>query len=252
MNGNPIALGLSGVTKRFGGLVAVDNITIELASRKLNAVIGPNGAGKTTLFNLITGEIHADAGQVSFGGRNIMGLKPHEVVRCGISRTLQIKSVFGGLSVADNVRIAVLTHERIMSPFRPVASFKAAAARADEIIAEVGLTEHRESLASSLSYGDVALLELALALAADPKLLLLDEPICGMGPQETERTVAKIRELSRRIDIVLIEHDMEVVFDIADFIMVMAQGAILATGAPADIAADPKVQDAYLGSPEDD
>jgi branched-chain amino acid transport system ATP-binding protein len=246
------ALSLSGVTKSFGGLLAVDGISIHLESRKLNAIIGPNGAGKTTLFNLITGEIPADAGRVIFAGRDIAGLKPHEIVRRGISRTLQIKSVFGGLSVADNVRIAVLTHQRVMSPFRAVASFRTASARADEVIEEVGLTVHRDDLASTLSYGDVALLEMALALAAEPKLLLLDEPVCGMGPEETERTVAMIRDISKRIDVVLIEHDMEVVFDIADFIMVMAQGAILATGTAAEIAADPKVQEAYLGSPEDD
>jgi branched-chain amino acid transport system ATP-binding protein len=252
MPANGTALSISGVSKRFGGLVAVDDITIDLASRKLNAIIGPNGAGKTTLFNLISGEIPADAGRVTFEGRDILGLKPHEVVRSGISRTLQIKSVFGGLSVSDNVRIAVLTHERIMAPFRPVSSFRAATARTDEIIEEVGLFTHRDDLASTLSYGDVALLEIALALAAQPKLLLLDEPVCGMGPQETENTVDKIKDISQRIDIVLIEHDMEVVYDIADFIMVMSQGAILATGGAAEIAADPKVQEAYLGSPEDD
>jgi branched-chain amino acid transport system ATP-binding protein len=246
------ALSLSGVTKRFGGLVAVDNITIELASRKLNAIIGPNGAGKTTLFNLITGELRADGGRATFEGRDILGLKPHQIARRGISRTLQIKSVFGGLSVLDNVRAALLAHDRVMAALRPLASFRAVAARADEIIDEVGLSAHRDDLASTLSYGDVALLELALALAAEPKLLLLDEPVCGMGPQETERTVAKIKDISQRVDVVLIEHDMEVVFDLADFIMVMAQGAVLATGTASEIAADPRVQEAYLGAPEDD
>jgi len=246
------ALSISGLTKRFGGLTAVDGLSIELETRKLNAIIGPNGAGKTTLFNLITGEIAADAGHVMFAGHDMIGRKPHEIVRQGISRTLQIKSVFGGLTVADNVRIAVLTHERVTSPLRPARSFRAAGARADELIEEVGLSAHRDAMASSLSYGDVALLEMALALAAEPKLLLLDEPVCGMGPQETERAVAMIKDISRRIDVVLIEHDMEVVFDIADFIMVMAQGAVLATGTAANIAADPNVQEAYLGAPEDD
>jgi len=246
------ALSLSGVTKHFGGLTAVDGVTIDLKSRKLNAVIGPNGAGKTTLFNLICGEIPADDGRIVFNGRNLVGLKPHQIVRHGISRTLQIKSVFGGMSVADNVRIAVLTNRRIMAPFSPVQSFRGVTARANEIIEEVGLAVHYDDLASTLSYGDVALLELALALAAEPRLLLLDEPVCGMGPEETERTVATIKEISRRIDVVLIEHDMEVVFDIADFIVVMAQGAILATGTVADITADPQVQEAYLGPPEDD
>jgi len=218
MGANATALSLSGVTKRFQGLVAVDGVTIDLASGKLNAIIGPNGAGK----------------------------------RRGVSRTLQIKSVFGGLSVIDNVRIAVLSHERIMAPFRPAGSIRAVTACADEIIDEVGLAAHRDAPAATLSYGDVALLEMALALAAQPKLLLLDEPVCGMGPEETEHTVGMIKEISQRIDVILIEHDMEVVFDIANFIMVMAQGAVLATGTAAEIARDPKVQEAYLGSPEDD
>jgi branched-chain amino acid transport system ATP-binding protein len=152
----------------------------------------------------------------------------------------------------DNVRIAVLTHERVMAPFRPALSFRVVTARTNELLEEVGLSAYRDELASTLSYGDVALLEMAIALAAEPKLLLLDEPVCGMGPQETERTVAKIRQISQRIDVVLIEHDMEVVFDLADFIMVMAQGGVLATGTAAEISADPKIQDVYLGSPEDD
>jgi branched-chain amino acid transport system ATP-binding protein len=246
------ALNLSGVTKRFGGLVAVNGITIDLASRQLNAIIGPNGAGKTTLFNLISGEIAADAGQALFHGRDVLGLRPHQVVRRGISRTLQIKSVFGGLSVADNVRAAVMTHEGIFAPFRPASSYRGVTRRTEELIEQVGLLAYREQPASALSYGDVALLEIALALAADPKLLLLDEPVCGMGPQETERAVAKIQEIAKRVDVILIEHDMEVVFSIADFIVVMAQGAILATGTPQDVSGNPQVQEAYLGSPEDD
>jgi branched-chain amino acid transport system ATP-binding protein len=247
-----VALRLSGVTKRFGGLVAVDGVTIDFASGKLNAIIGPNGAGKTTLFNLITGEISADSGRIEFANSDIAKLKPHQIVRRGVSRTLQIKSVFGGLSVLDNIRMAVLTQRGISAPFRLVSSFKSVSSRADELIEEVGLTGHHNTMASALSYGDVALLEMALALAAEPKLLLLDEPICGMGPQETERAVAMIKRISKRIDLILIEHDMEVVFDIADFIMVMAQGGILVTGTATDIASNLAVQEAYLGSPEDE
>jgi branched-chain amino acid transport system ATP-binding protein len=246
------ALSISGLTKRFGGLVAVDGLSVDLQSRKLNAIIGPNGAGKTTLFNLITGEIAADTGRVVFGDRDIVGLKPHDIVRHGISRTLQIKSVFGGLTVFDNVRIAILSHERISSPFRSARSYRTAAKRAEDLLVRVGLSERRHDLASSLSYGDVALLEMALALAAEPKLLLLDEPVCGMGPLETERAVALIKGLAKEIDVVLIEHDMEVVFDIADHIVVMAQGSVLATGVAAEIAANPHVQEAYLGLPEDE
>ena len=246
------ALSVKGLTKRFGGLVAVDNLSLEFASGRLNAVIGPNGAGKTTFFNLVTGEIPADAGVVEFQGRDILGLAPHRIVRQGISRTLQIKSVFGGLTVAENVRAAVMVHEGVGTAFRPASSYKAVSARVQELLDDVGLTHVRDRLASTLSYGDVALLELALALANEPKLLLLDEPVCGMGPQETERAVAKIKQISAKVDVVLIEHDMEVVFAIADRITVMAQGAVLAEGQPGEIAKNPKVQEAYLGAPEDD
>ena len=246
------ALSIHNLTKRFGGLVAVDDVSVELLSGRLNAIIGPNGAGKTTLFNLITGEIPADTGRVQFKGANIIGLKPHQIVRRGISRTLQIKSVFGGLTVADNVRAAVMSHEGISGMFRPARSYRRVDERVGALLETVGLGAHRDRPASQLSYGDIALLEIALALANEPKLLLLDEPVCGMGPEETERAVARIKDISRRVDVVLIEHDMEVVFAIADHITVMAQGAILAAGKPTEISADPKVQEAYLGSPEDD
>ena len=252
MTGEPAsALLVRNLTKRFGGLVAVDDISLRLDAGRLNAIIGPNGAGKTTLFNLITGEIAADTGSVIFQGREIIGLKPHQIVKRGISRTLQIKSVFGGLTVAENIRAAVMAHAGIVSMFRPAISYRAVSARIDGLLHDVGLTHVRDRTASTLSYGDIALLEMALALANEPKLLLLDEPVCGMGPEETERAVAKIKEISSRMDVVLIEHDMEVVFAIADRITVMAQGAVLAAGTPAEIAGDQKVQEAYLGAPED-
>ncbi len=246
------ALRVEGLTKRFGGLVAVDNISFGLPSGQLNAIIGPNGAGKTTLFNLISGEIRADSGRVRVLDADITGLKPHQIVRRGVSRTLQIKSVFGGLTVADNVRAALMAHEGIVSAFRPASSYAAISGRIDALLATVGLGAHRDTRASALSAGDRALLEIALALANEPKLLLLDEPVCGMGPQETERAVARIRGISKQVDVVLIEHDMEVVFAIADEIIVMAQGALLARGSPKEISSNPKVQEAYLGSPEDE
>ena len=245
------ALSVNGLTRRFGGLVAVDNISFDLPARRLNAIIGPNGAGKTTLFNLITGEIALDAGQVIVHGQDITGLKPHRIVRHGVSRTLQIKSVFSGLTVAENVRTAIVAHEGLVSPFRSAASYGAVTSRVAALVAQVGLTPHIHTLASALSYGDVALLEIALALANEPRLLLLDEPVCGMGPQETEQTVMIIREIAKAVDVVLIEHDMEVVFALADEIIVLAQGAILARGTPAEISSSPEVQEAYLGAPEE-
>lgn len=246
-----VALSVNGLTRRFGGLVAVDNISFDLPARRLNAIIGPNGAGKTTLFNLITGEIRPDAGRVNVHGQSITGLKPHQIVRRGVSRTLQIKSVFTGLTVAENVRTAVMVHDGLASPFRSAASYGAVNRRVEDLVVQVGLWQHLHTRASALSYGDIALLEIALALANQPKLLLLDEPVCGMGPQETEQTVATIRAIAKTVDVVLIEHDMEVVFAVADEIIVMAQGALLARGTPAEISASPEVQEAYLGAPEE-
>jgi len=240
------------LTKRFGGLVAVDNVSLELAPRRLHAIIGPNGAGKTTLFNLISGFLPADGGRVFFDGKEITGLKPHQVSRLGIARTLQIKSVFNRLSVADNVWIAAHARHRFLHPFRAAVKDRATQRKVEEILGQMGLAALAEREAGTLSYGDIALLEIAIALAQEPKLLLLDEPICGMSPAETERTVAKIKELAARIDIVIIEHDMEVVFELADDITVMAQGAVLASGAPRAIAQDERVREAYLGQPDDE
>lgn len=244
-------LSIRGLSKRFGGLAAVDGVDLDFPRGKLNAVIGPNGAGKTTLFNLITGMLPADAGQVIFDGENIAGLKAHRIVERGLSRTLQIKSVFSGLTVADNLRVAVMAHEKIANPFRSALSFTGVNRRLEALLEETGLSRLARRSAGTLSYGDVALLEIALALANRPKLLLLDEPICGMSPAETEATVARIVALSRTTQIILIEHDMEVVFAIAELITVMAAGRVLARGTPTDIGTNRDVQDAYLGAPED-
>jgi len=245
------ALEIQGLTKRFGGLVAVDNIDIRFPKGILNAVIGPNGAGKTTLFNLVTGMLPATSGHVFFQGEDMIGKPPHQVVARGLSRTLQIKSVFGGMSVRDNIRIAVFANEGVSNPLRPARGYRGISRRVDEILQETGLNRLASANAGALSYGDVALLEIALALANRPRLLLLDEPICGMSPSETERTVEHITKLARTIDVILIEHDMEVVFKIADLITVMAQGRLLVQGTPDEVARDDKVQEVYLGTPED-
>ena len=188
-----------------------------------------------------------------FRGRDITGLKPHEISRLGIKRTLQIKSVFAQLTVAENLWITVRGGRtafciRSATP-RAIRSHASAVERTLE---QIGLTALARRQAGTLSYGDVALLEIGMALISDPQLLLLDEPTCGMSPAETERAVAKIRELARTIDIIIIEHDMEVVFGIADDITVMAQGAILASGNAKEIADDERVREAYLGRPEDE
>jgi len=240
------------LTKRFGGLTAVDRLNFNLAGRRPHAIIGPNGAGKTTFFNLISGLLPADGGRVYFCGREITGLKPHQISRLGIKRTLQIKSVFPQLSVADNLWITAQAGRRLLHPFRPAARDRETRDKVEATLEQIGLSALASRPAGTLSYGDVALLEIGMALISQPRLLLLDEPTCGMSPAETERTVGKIRELARLVDIIIIEHDMEVVFSIADDVTVMAQGAILASGSPAQIAADERVREAYLGREEDE
>jgi branched-chain amino acid transport system ATP-binding protein len=245
-------LRIDNLVKRFGGLTAVDHLNLSLPGGRLHAIIGPNGAGKTTFFNLVSGMLRPDAGRVFFLGRDITGLKPHEISRLGIKRTLQIKSVFPQMSVADNLWITAQAGSRFLHPFRPAARDRDTAERVERILEQIGLTSLASRAAGTLSYGDVALLEIGMALIAQPRLLLLDEPTCGMSPAETDRAVEKIQELAQSIDIVIIEHDMEVVFEIADDITVMAQGSVLASGGPEEISADERVREAYLGRPEDE
>ncbi len=246
-----VVLKTEGLSKSFGGLRAVNEVDFELLAGGLHAIIGPNGAGKTTLFNLITGLLVPDTGRVTFLGRDITGMKPYRISRLGLARTLQIKSVFDGLSVYDNVWIAAHSRVGFLHPLRPVASYRATASKVEGLLERLGLQGSKDELAGNLSYGDVALLEIAIALATEPKLLLLDEPVAGMSPTETRSTVQLVKELSKSVDIILIEHDMEVVFDAAEVITVMNQGAILCRGTPDQIAKDQRVQEAYLGAPEE-
>ena len=241
-----------GLTKRFGGLTAVDNLSFSLAGSRLHAIIGPNGAGKTTFFNLVSGLLPPTGGRVFFRGQDITGLKPHQISRLGIKRTLQIKSVFPKLTVAENLWITKRAGHGFLHPFRTAMSDRETTEIVQRTLAQIGLAALAGRQAGTLSYGDVALLELGMAAISEPRLLLLDEPTCGMSPAETERAVEKIRELAKTIDIIIIEHDMEVVFEIADDITVMAQGAILAQGSPKEIAADERVREAYLGRDEDE
>ena len=245
-------LRVESLTKRFGGLVAIDNVDFELPKGELRAIIGPNGAGKTTFFNLISGLLTADAGRVMFPGKDIIGKAPHKICQLCISRTLQIKSVFNGLTVYDNVWIAAHSKGRFLHPFKSRVKFTDTAQRVDKILEEMGLVSHAYEMAGNLSYGDLGLVEIAIALAPRPSLLLLDEPVAGMSPEETERTVAKIQELSKELSVILIEHDMEVVFGIADVITVMNRGGLLCQGPPEEIAKDRRVQEAYLGTPEEE
>lgn len=253
MNLSTPILEARGLVKRFGGLSAVDGIDFRMPSAgRLHALIGPNGAGKTTFFNLVSGRLRPTSGAIFFRGEEITGLKPYRVARLGIARTLQIKSVFNSLTVFENILTAAQAHLATRHFLRPAASFRETVEKVEQIVEEMGLEDIAYRSAGTLSYGDVALLEMALALAAEPELLLLDEPICGMSPLETRRTVDKIVELSRRLSVILIEHDMEVVFEVADDITVMAVGRILAQGSPREIADDQRVREAYLGQDDDD
>jgi len=241
-----------GLTKRFGGLTAVDDLSFSVTGSRLHAIIGPNGAGKTTFFNLISGLLQPTDGRVFFLGEDITGAKPHQISRLGIKRTLQIKSVFPKLTVAENLWITKRAGHGFLDPFRPARADRETTSAVERTLEQVGLSALADRQAGTLSYGDVALLEIGMAAIAQPRLLLLDEPTCGMSPAETARAVDKILELARSIDIIIIEHDMEVVFGIADDITVMAQGAILASGSPREIADNERVREAYLGREEDE
>ena len=237
-----------GLSKHFGGLAALENVNFNMpAEGRLRAIIGPNGAGKSTFFNVVCGILQPTHGKIYFDDRDIIGMPMYKISMLGIARTMQIKSVFGKMSVGDNVRVAVQSRQRFINPFQNYRRYTEISRKVDEILDLVGLREHSGELAENLDYGNLCLLEIAVALGTDPKLLLLDEPVSGMSPGETERTVETIKRLAEKIDLILIEHDMEVVLNIAQSITVLNFGKTLAEGTPAEIVKDPQVQEAYLG-----
>jgi branched-chain amino acid transport system ATP-binding protein len=243
-------LEVQNVSRHFGSLVAVNNVTMKVEPGELRAVIGPNGAGKTTFFNMITGFFRPSSGRIVFDGDDITNLLPARRVWRGIARTFQVTEVFPELSVRDNLRIAVeVAAGYRLRPFLRHASRAAVGARVTDLLDISNLAPMADRLVGELSHGDQRATEIMMALALRPKLLLLDEPTAGMGDQETYDITQLIRKLHRdqKLTIVLIEHDMRVVFHLADRIMVLAEGAVLAEGTPADIAANEAVQTAYLG-----
>jgi branched-chain amino acid transport system ATP-binding protein len=244
-------LEINNVTKRFGNLVAVSDVSLSVARGELCAIIGPNGAGKTTFFNLISGFFPPTSGSITFDGRDITKLSTHERVTRGMARTFQITEIFPELTVFENVRIATeVASGYCLRPWINRAEQAQVSARAEDTLKLVSLETKTDRLVGELAHGDQRATEIAMALALKPNLLLLDEPTAGMGDQETFQITQLIRRLHRESNysIVLIEHDMRVVFHLADRICVLDQGRMLAQGAPQEIAANETVQAAYLGN----
>ncbi|MEL7544481.1 MAG: ABC transporter ATP-binding protein [Pseudomonadota bacterium] len=240
-------LSVRGLTKRFGGVTATDDVSLDVMPGEVHAIIGPNGAGKTTLISQLSGLLKPDAGQILFRGRDITREAAHRRAHVGIARSFQITSVFMGLSVLDNAAIAVQAHTG--HSFK----FWTSARRDPELrepamqnLAYLGLETRADDLASSLSHGEKRQLELAMALAGDPALMLLDEPMAGMGAEETTRMIAILKGLEGKA-MLLVEHDMDAVFALADRITVLVYGRVIATGDPEDIRNNPDVRAAYLG-----
>lgn len=244
---NP-CLALERVSKHFGGLRAVDGVSLEVRKGERRAIIGPNGAGKTTLFNLITGELPVTGGRIRLFGQDITHLPPHRRAALGIGRTFQIMNLFPKLTVLENVLLAVQGLQPTKYVMhRSLQAFPELEDRARRLLERVGLWEKRDLPITSLSYGEQRQVEVLLALAGDPKLLLLDEPTAGLSPAETRVIVGIIRSLDPSITVLLIEHDMDVAFEVAERITVLHFGKVLAEGTKDEIKANPEVQSIYLG-----
>ncbi|HKS20546.1 MAG TPA: ABC transporter ATP-binding protein [Bradyrhizobium sp.] len=241
-------LRVENLVRRFGGLIATDHLSLDVAPGELHAIIGPNGAGKTTLISQLTGQLTPNAGTIHFAGQDITRLPAYRRSRLGLARSFQITSLLSDFSAIDNVALAAQAHDghsfRFWGNARKEKHLRDASLAA---LRRVGLEPRANLLVSRLSHGEQRELELAVALATKPKLLLLDEPMAGLGATESARMVALLKELRREVTIVLVEHDMEAVFALADRITVLVYGRVIASGAPADIRRDDEVKRAYLG-----
>jgi branched-chain amino acid transport system ATP-binding protein len=245
-----VILEVRNIVKSFGGLRALQDVSLSIAKGEIRAVIGPNGAGKSTLFNVMTGLLPPDSGEVTFDGERITGLPPHRIIRKGIGRSFQITNIFPRMSVFENVQVALFSHHgKAKNPFSQARKFAEIGEEALSILEQVGLAEKYDSSASVLSHGDQKRLEIAISLASRPKLLMLDEPTAGMSRFESRETVALLRKISREQGLTLLftEHDMDIVFGISEKIMVLQQGTVIADGTPVEIRANPEVRKAYLG-----
>lgn len=245
---NPI-LSVKGISVQFGALKAVQDVSFEAQPGKITAVIGPNGAGKSSLFNLISGAIRPSSGSVRFDGEDVTGRAPHQLLRYGLSRSFQITNLFFELPVRENLRLAAQFLEQGRGLFRPLARSQTAAARVDELLEQFDLRNKADELVGYLSHGEQRRLEIAVSLASRPRMLLLDEPTQGMSHGDTRETESLIRGLSHNhgLSILLVEHDVDLVMQLSDFVVVMHQGQKLAEGTPAQVRANPAVQAAYFG-----
>jgi branched-chain amino acid transport system ATP-binding protein len=244
-------LEVEGLSKRFGGVLASDQIDLDVKRGELHAIIGPNGAGKTTLISQLSGQLRPDAGTIRFDGRDITAVPQYRRSALGLARSFQITSLFLDFTVLDNVALAVQAHAGHSFRFwRAARSEPELREPALAALRRVGLVEKANRMASALSHGEHRQLELAMALAGAPRMLLLDEPMAGMGPDESARMVTLLRALKQEVTILLIEHDMEAVFALADRISVLVYGRVIASGSPQEIRANSQVRDAYLGEQE--
>ncbi|MBT9474665.1 ABC transporter ATP-binding protein [Polaromonas sp.] len=245
---NDILLSAKNLTKRFGGLAAVNGVSLDLHRNCIHAVIGPNGAGKSTLTHLLSGDLLPTSGTVLLGQHDVTGWRPERISRQGLGRSYQKTNIFLPFNVWENVRLAAQSREPHAARWlRPAASFSAVNARAESAIELSGLKDRKFAIAGTISHGEQRQLEIAMTLATEPQVLLLDEPLAGMGAQEAERMVALLLALKKNHGILLVEHDMDAVFALADQLTVMVNGQVIASGTPAHIRADAGVQAAYLG-----
>jgi branched-chain amino acid transport system ATP-binding protein len=239
-------LRIDGLSMRFGGLAALNNVSIAVPRGEIRAIIGPNGAGKSTFFNCVTGVLRPTGGRITFDGDDITGLPPHRISQKAIARSYQITNILPGATVLENVRIAVQSRHHSWALFRHHHAYGDVIDRAHAVLESVGLAEKEGELAANLSHGEQRNLEIGIALATEPKLLCLDEPTAGMSVTETHATVELIRRIAANLTILIVEHDMEVVMGLARTITVLHYGEVLAEGTPAEIQANPRVQEVYL------
>jgi branched-chain amino acid transport system ATP-binding protein len=247
------ALLVRGLSKSFGGFRAVNGIDLEVRAGHVHSFIGPNGAGKTTAFNCISGFLRPDAGQVLLDGRDVSGWEPHQLVTAGMARTFQITKIFGELTVHENVALAVRSKGgKNLRMWRGADNAPGVRSEVVRVLDMLGLDERAETKAEQLAHGEKRVLEIAIALALQPRMLLLDEPTAGMSGGEAEGIAILIRGLTSHATVLLVEHDMEIVLSISDAVTVMMQGSVIATGTPEEISRNPRVQDAYLGTTSGD